>query len=66
MDFIKTIENELEIEAIKTFEKMQKGDVKNTFADTRLIQDWIGFSPNTTLEEGIRKFIKWYLNFYKK
>ncbi len=65
MDFIKILEMELGIYAIKKFEKMQKGDVKNTFADTKLIQEWIGFSPNTSLEDGISNFVKWYKNYYK-
>ena len=65
MDFIKVLEKELGVEAIKTFERMQKGDVKNTFADTKLIQEWIGFSPNTKLEIGISNFVKWYKDVYK-
>ena len=51
--------------AIKVFEKMQLGDVKKTFADTSYIKDLINFKPHTSLENGIREFVKWYKNFYK-
>ena len=64
MDFIKILEKQLGIKAIKRFEKMQKGDVKNTFADTKLIYDWVGFSPNTSIEKGINKFLNWYKKYY--
>ena len=43
---------------------MQKGDVKDTLADNRLLKDLIGEIPQVSLEIGIRKFIEWYKNFY--
>ena len=66
MDFIKTIENATGQKAIKNFMPMQKGDVKSTFADTKLLEDWINFKPNTSIQEGINKTVDWYLDFYKK
>ena len=65
LDFIEIIENEINIKAIRVFEKMQLGDVKKTYADTSYIKDLINFKPNTSLENGIQKFVKWYKNFYK-
>ena len=38
---------------------MQPGD-KNTAADTESLEKWIDFKPNTSIKDGIRKFIKWY------
>tara|TARA_A100001388_G_scaffold277140_1_gene267031 strand:- start:223 stop:1245 length:1023 start_codon:yes stop_codon:yes gene_type:complete len=65
IDFITTLENEIGEKAIKVFEPMQSGDVKFTSADTSLIEAWIGFKPNTELKVGIKKFVKWYKNFYQ-
>ena len=44
---------------------MQSGDVKDTLADTSLLEIWIDYRPLTTLEDGINKFINWYKSFYK-
>ena len=44
---------------------MQLGDVKETFADTNKIEKFLGFKPNTDLNNGIKLFIKWYKSFYK-
>ena len=41
------------------------GDVKSTFADTVLLEEWIKFKPKTSIKEGVRNFVKWYLEFYK-
>ena len=65
MDFIKILERNLGILANKEFIDMQKGDVVETFADTRALKKWVGYSPNTGIEEGIEKFVKWYRDFYK-
>lgn len=65
MDFIESIERALGIEANKNFLPLQPGDVLASHADvTDLIRD-IGYSPKTTIEEGIRKFLEWYIDFYK-
>ena len=66
MDFIETIEKELGQKAIKNFLPMQSGDVKDTHADTSLLENWIDYRPITTLEDGINKFINWYKSFYKE
>tara|TARA_Y100001968_G_scaffold163546_1_gene149617 strand:+ start:14159 stop:15181 length:1023 start_codon:yes stop_codon:yes gene_type:complete len=64
MDYIKAIEDELKIEAIKEYLPMQPGDVEITSADTTRLQDWIGFKPKTTISYGINKFISWYKKYY--
>jgi UDP-glucuronate 4-epimerase len=43
---------------------MQAGDVKETAADISLINRDFGFSPKTSLEEGVPKFIEWYRGYY--
>ena len=45
---------------------MQPGDVKQTFADTKKLEEWINYKPNTTIKEGIKKFIYWYKDYYMK
>ena len=45
---------------------MQLGDVESTAAKTDLLENWINFKPSTSIETGVRKFAKWYLNYYKK
>ena len=31
---------------------------------THQVNDWVGFSPNTPINEGVTKFVEWYLNYY--
>ena len=64
LDFISTLEGSLGLEAIKYFEPMQPGDVETTAADTQLLEHWIGFKPQTSIEEGVSHFCKWYRDFY--
>ena len=51
-------------EAKKKFLPMQPGDVKATAADTSALEEWIGFKPNTSVQEGVSNFVDWYKNFY--
>ena len=43
---------------------MQKGDVKMTLSDTYLLKRITGYKPKTNYKTGIRKFLKWYLDYY--
>tara|TARA_B100001057_G_C22717249_1_gene898252 strand:- start:199 stop:1221 length:1023 start_codon:yes stop_codon:yes gene_type:complete len=65
LKFIEILENSLGMKAIKEFHPMQPGDVKATAADTDLLEQWIDFKPSTSIEIGICKFAKWYLNYYR-
>ena len=64
MEFIFALESELGLEAKKEFKPMQKGDVSNTLADNKLINDWIGTYPKTSLKKGVKIFIDWYKDYY--
>ena len=44
---------------------MQPGDVETTYAETNSLQEWVDFKPNTSIDEGIKKFIDWYLDYYE-
>ena len=63
--YIETIEKNLGKKAIKELLPMQPGDVKSTSANTKLLEEWIGFKPNTSIEDGVNKFINWYKIYYE-
>lgn len=65
MDYIETLERCLGMEAKKEYLPMQPGDVYQTYADvTELMRDY-DFKPDTSIEEGLQKFVDWYRNYYK-
>ncbi len=64
LDYISALERALGRKAIKALQPMQPGDVQSTFADTRLLADAIGFSPNTPLEQGLARFAEWVKRYY--
>ena len=65
LEFIEILEKYIGINAIKNFKPMQPGDVVKTYADTEMLEKWINFKPQTSLDIGIKKFIKWYSEYYK-
>ncbi|KAF3890648.1 MULTISPECIES: NAD-dependent epimerase [Nostocales] len=65
MAFIEALENCLGRKAEKKLLPLQLGDVPTTYADVDdLVQD-IGFKPNTSIEVGIERFVKWYVSYYQ-
>ena len=66
MEFINILEKEIGMKANKTFDKLQPGDIKVTHADTSFIEGLTGYRPKTDLKDGIKKFIKWYKDYYFK
>jgi UDP-glucuronate 4-epimerase len=61
---IEVIEDCLGKKAEKQFLPMQPGDVPATFADVDdLVRD-AGFKPATSIEEGVTRFVDWYLDYY--
>ncbi len=64
MKYIAAIEDSLGIKAKKKFLPMQPGDVLGTSADTSALEEWISFKPKTSIETGVKKFVKWYREFY--
>ena len=65
MDFIQILEKCLGKEAKKIYLPMQDGDVYETYADIDdLIKD-TGFVPKTSLVDGLKQFVVWYLEYYK-
>ena len=64
LKFIEILEYELGLKAVKNFLPIQPGDVEATFANTDLLESWVDFKPSTSIETGVNKFAKWYLDFY--
>lgn len=75
LDFVQTLQEELvtagvlpaeyDFEAHKELVAMQPGDVPVTYADTSALERDFDFRPSTPLREGLRRFARWYKNFYK-
>ena len=65
LDFINTLEKELNIKIKKNYLPMQKGDVYSTLSDSSLLKRITGYNPKTNYKVGIRKFLNWYLSYYK-
>jgi len=64
MDFITALEKKIGKTAKKNMLPIQPGDVPSTYADvTDLIND-LGYKPQTSIEEGIDKFVDWYVDFF--
>jgi UDP-glucuronate 4-epimerase len=64
MIFIHTIEKALGVEAKKNFMPMQPGDVPATYADVQDLLTDVGFKPETSLDEGIAHWVKWYTEYH--
>jgi UDP-glucuronate 4-epimerase len=64
LEFIEIIEKETGVELIKIFKDSQPGDVVVTYADTSFLGKNFGYKPSTNLKDGIRKFTKWYREYY--
>ncbi len=65
MDYIKALEKNLNKKAKIKFLPMQPGDVPDTYADTTLLMNKLNYKPSTSVNEGVSKFLDWYLDFYK-
>ena len=74
LDFVQTLQEELlragvlpqdyDFEAHKQLVPMQPGDVPTTYADATALERDFGFTPKITVREGLRKFAKWYKEYY--
>jgi UDP-glucuronate 4-epimerase len=60
LEFIRTLEGALGVKAVLDFQPMQAGDVPATHADTRKLQEWVGYKPVTELADGLGRFAQWY------
>jgi UDP-glucuronate 4-epimerase len=65
MRYIEIIEECVGKKAEKNLLPMQPGDVPDTYADTEALVKDVDYQPSTPIETGVRKFVDWYLDFYK-
>ncbi len=65
MRFIAVIEAACGREAVKVFEDMQPGDVKETYADIEASCRDLVFEPRTTIDEGLPRFVEWYREYHR-
>jgi len=65
MDMIGVLEGVLGRTAEKRMLPLQAGDVPATWANVDDLTRDVGFKPATPIEEGIRRFVTWYKEFYR-
>ncbi|MEQ8327964.1 MAG: NAD-dependent epimerase [Parvibaculum sp.] len=63
--YIEALEKALGKKAIQELLPLQPGDVPDTYADVSLLQAQVGYTPATTVEEGVGKFVSWYFAHYE-
>ena len=66
LNFINTLKKELNKKIKFKYLPMQKGDVQSTLSDSTLLKKITAYKPKTNYKDGIKKFVKWYLDYYKK
>jgi UDP-glucuronate 4-epimerase len=62
--YVEVLEEALGVQAVKQLEDIQPGDVPATWADVDALRDAVGFAPATPVEDGVRRFVAWYREFY--
>jgi UDP-glucuronate 4-epimerase len=63
--YVETLEKALGRKARRNLLPLQPGDVPDTFADVDRLAEDFGYRPRTTIEEGIRRFVSWYRDYYQ-
>jgi UDP-glucuronate 4-epimerase len=66
MDYIGALEKAMGKEAIKNMLPLQPGDVPSTYADVTDLKRDTGYQPQTSVEDGVAKFVAWYKESYGK
>lgn len=65
MDYIYALEDCLGVKAEHHMMENQPGDVPATHADTSRLEAYVGYTPNTSVKDGIAQFVEWYRKYYK-
>ncbi|OMH30905.1 NAD-dependent epimerase [Motiliproteus sp. MSK22-1] len=64
MTYIQLLETHLGKTAEKNLLPLQPGDVPDTYANVESLVEWTGYKPSVPVEEGIRRFVAWYEEYY--
>jgi len=62
--YIEVLEDCLGRKAERNLLPLQPGDVPDTYADVEALQRDTGYSPSTSIESGVKRFVDWYRDFY--
>ncbi len=65
LSYIDTLERFLGKTVEKNLLPLQPGDVPDTYADVEALVTDVGYKPNTTIEQGIERFVAWYKEYYQ-
>jgi len=64
MRYIEVLETCLGKKAEKNLLPLQPGDVPDTYADVKDLIDDTGYKPNTSVEDGVARFVEWYRDYH--
>jgi len=64
LDYIEAIEDAIGRKAKKDFLPLQPGDVPDTYADTSNLENELGYKPSMNIQDGVRNFVEWYIDYY--
>jgi UDP-glucuronate 4-epimerase len=64
--FIGIIEDYLGKKAVKVMKPMQPGDVLSTYANTEMLEKYTGYKPQTSIEDGLKRFVSWYMDYGRR
>ena len=65
MRFIELLEQNLGRTVEKNLLPMQPGDVPDTWADVSALRRDVGYAPDTSIEEGVARFVEWYRTYHQ-
>ena len=65
LNYISALEEAVQKKAKRMYLPMQKGDVEITHSDSKILEDWIGYHPSTSIQLGIKNFVEWYKSYYQ-
>jgi len=65
MDYIEALELAIGQKAVKNMMDMQPGDVPATHADTSALEAYVDFKPQTSVKDGVARFVEWYKKYYQ-
>jgi UDP-glucuronate 4-epimerase len=65
MDYIRAIEEALGMKAELNLLPLQPGDVPDTYADVTALVEDVGYRPSMSVDEGTRRFVQWYREYYQ-
>lgn len=64
MRYIEVIEECVGRKSEKNLLPLQPGDVPDTYADTQDLVNDVDYQPDTSIEEGVKNFVDWYVDYY--